>query len=104
MPEWLIPLITIVGSVFGSYLGVRVAITRLEGQVTHIDKLITLHDNVIDQLEKRLVTLEGDSRRMKDDIGTHESGLRGAVHDHAQMLTKHELRLHALDKYPLQEL
>lgn len=104
MQEWIAPAITIIGSVFGSYLGVRVAITRLEVQVMHIDKLISAHDAVIDQLEKRFTSVEGDVERMKHDIGTHDTGMRGELHSHTGMLAKHELRLHAIDHYPVQEL
>lgn len=82
----------------------RVAIARLEVQVAHIDGLIQAHDVALSAIEKRLGPLESDIERMKKDIGTHDTGIRGATHDHANMLSKHEMRLHALDHYPIQDL
>ncbi len=32
--------------------------------------------------------IERDIERLKQDVGTHEEGLRGAVHKHANMLSR----------------
>jgi hypothetical protein len=34
--------------------------------------------------------------RAKIDIGTYDSGMRGAIHRHAGLLLEHELRLEVL--------
>lgn len=104
MQDWIAPILTVIGSTFASYLGVRLAITRLEVQVIHMDGLVRAHDQSIDNLQKQLAPVVSDIERMKNDIGTHDAGLRGQMHRHTNMITKHELRLHALDKYPLQEM
>ena len=39
----------------------------------------------------RLSLLEGDMERAKEDIGTHDTGMRGAIHRVSQMCQEHEL-------------
>lgn len=102
--EWIGPAISIAGSVLGSYVGVRVAITRLDVEVSHWAGLTRAHDDTLDNLADRLKTAEGDLERMKEDIGTHDTGLRGAVHAHSNVLSQHELRLHALDKQAVRDI
>jgi hypothetical protein len=104
MPEWITLAVSVASSLIGSFIGVRVSVTRLEVQMMHIKGLAENHDATLHHLEKRVGTMEGDVERMKVDIGTHDSGMRGELHAHNNMLAKHELRLHALDKYPLQEI
>jgi hypothetical protein len=99
--EWVEPLVTIGGSVLGSFIGVRVAVARLEVQVGHIDGMIRAHDTAIDGLTNRIGVVEVNLDRMQTDIGTHDTGLRGAVHTHYSLLTSHELRLHAIDDQPI---
>lgn len=50
------------------------------------------------QLMARLEGLSTDVERMKEDIGTHQSGLRGAVHKTATMCTEHELKIQILER------
>lgn len=95
---------SVLGSIAGGYLGVLVALTRIKTQVTQHDKIITLLDTVQTALVHRVVILEGDLNRMKVDIGTHDTGMRGQVHLQANMLSHHELRLHLIDKQPIKEL
>ncbi len=95
---------TIAGSVGGAYIGVRIAVAKLEVQVGHIDGMMRAHDVTIDSLLSRVNTAEVNLNRMQDDIGTHESGLRGAVHEHDSLLTAHDLRLNAIDKHPIRKL
>lgn len=42
--------------------------------------------------------MKADIERMKQDIGTHDSGLRGSVHATSQMCTQHELRITLLER------
>ncbi len=45
------------------------------------------------------VAMQGaDLERMKQDIGTHDSGMRGHLHETASMCTQHELRLSLLER------
>lgn len=100
MQEWISPAVAIIGSILGSYLGVRIALTRLEVQVTHLNGLVKEHDSTLDNLSSRLTTAESDLERMKADIGTHDTGLRGQTHLHATTINQHEVRLHQLERNP----
>lgn len=70
MPTWLTPVLALVGSVVGSLV-------------------VTAW---------RFARLESDVERMKTDIGTHETGLRGAVHKTANTVTALEMRVSLLEK------
>jgi len=50
------------------------------------------------QLTARLGALERDVERMKQDIGTHDTGIRGAIHRITQLSTAHELRIATLER------
>ena len=43
-----------------------------------------------------LAALNTNVLRVMVDIGTHETGIRGTLHEHSQMLTRHELDLHVM--------
>lgn len=70
MPTWLTPVLAFVASLLGSMV-------------------VTVW---------RFARLEADVERMKSDIGTHELGLRGAVHRTANSVTALEMRLALLEK------
>lgn len=42
--------------------------------------------------------MKADIERMKQDIGTHDSGLRGNVHATSNLCAQHELRIAALER------
>ena len=46
----------------------------------------------------RFVRLDSDVERMKIDIGTHETGLRGTVHKIATHVTELEMRVATLER------
>lgn len=50
------------------------------------------------QLMARLEGLSTDVERMKEDIGTHSTGMRGAVHQLNNVCTQHELRISLIEK------
>jgi len=70
MPTWLTPVLALLGSLLGS---VTVTVWRF-------------------------ARLEADMERMKVDIGTHDSGMRGAVHRTANAVTALEMRVSILEK------
>lgn len=70
MPPWLTPILALLGSTLGSVV-------------------VTVW---------RFARLEADVERMKIDIGTHETGLRGVVHRTATHVTELELRVSMLEK------
>lgn len=47
---------------------------------------------------EKVATHAGDLERMKEDIGTHDTGMRGHLHDTAGMCTQHELRITLLER------
>lgn len=49
------------------------------------------------QVMARLEGLSKDIERMKEDIGTHDTGMRGHIHETAQLTQQHELRIAALE-------
>lgn len=70
MPVWLTPVLALVGSFFGSIV-------------------VTVW---------RFARLESDVERMKVDIGTHETGIRGTMHRTATHVTELEMRVSVLEK------
>lgn len=49
---------------------------------------------------EKVARIDADVERMKEDIGTHQSGLRGSVHAATTMCTQHELRITLLEREP----
>ncbi len=70
MDQWLQVALTVVGSGVAAYLAISLKVAR--------------HD-------ERL-------RRLEQDVGTHETGIRGALHKHAGLLTQHELDIEMLKR------
>ena len=50
------------------------------------------------QLMARLEGVSKDVERMKEDIGTHDTGLRGEVHTVSTYCTQHEMRITNLER------
>lgn len=70
MPTWLTPVLALLGSTLGSVV-------------------VTVW---------RFARLESDVERMKQDIGTHETGLRGSVHRTSNAITALEMRVAVLER------
>lgn len=70
MEHFLQPVLTVIGCGIASYVAVSVKIAR--------------HDERLGRIEQ--------------DIGTHDSGMRAQIHEHASRLTEHEMRLSLLEK------
>lgn len=70
MNELIAPALSVFGAVVGGYAGVKISLARLEERV----------------------------RRIEQEIGTHETGLRGTVHDHTAALLKLDGRVTALEQ------
>ena len=47
---------------------------------------------------EKVARIDADVERMKEDIGTHDAGLRGEVHRTSSMVTQHELRILNLER------
>ncbi len=50
------------------------------------------------QLIARLEGIARDVERMKEDIGTHETGMRGEIHRTASLCTQHALQIAMLER------
>lgn len=47
---------------------------------------------------EKVAALDRDVERMKEDIGTHDTGMRGEIHRTSSMSTQHELRITILER------
>lgn len=57
------------------------------------------HESECKQVNARLASMQADLERMKQDIGTHDTGLRGHVHKVAQMVGEHELKFSMQERH-----
>jgi len=70
MPEWLIPLLSLLAAAAGGYAGVHGRVSRAESRLDRIEQ----------------------------EIGTHETGIRGTVHKTANRLTEIDMRVAMLER------
>jgi len=70
MPDWLIPLLSLLAAAAGGYAGVHGRVSRTESRVD----------------------------RLEQEIGTHETGLRGSVHKSANRITEIDMRVAMLER------
>lgn len=61
-------------------------------------KMQIAHERECRQASSRIASLEVDLERMKEDIGTHDSGMRGAIHKTANIATRLEMKIAALER------
>lgn len=84
--------VTVVGALIGAiWLLFRAKVERTEARLDeHIKEDVKVHE--------RTSVLESEAERTEKDIGDHDSGIRGTLHEHAQTLTHHEVRITMLEK------
>ena len=70
MPDWLIPALSLLAAAAGGYAGVHGRVSRAESRLD----------------------------RLEQEIGTHETGLRGTVHKTANRVTEIDMRLSMLER------
>lgn len=75
IPDWLIPLMSLLAAAAGGYAGVHGRVSRAESRLD----------------------------RLEEEIGTHDTGLRGTVHKTANRVTEIDMRLGALERRKEQE-
>ena len=83
---------TIVGALIGAiWLLFRAKVERTEERLDdHIKEDVKVHE--------RTAVLESKAERIDREIGGRDNGLRGEIHEHAQTLTHHEVRITMLEK------
>lgn len=74
------------------------AFLLIAGAIATIAKLLWNHVEHCKEVHGKLAEIGADVKRIKEDVGTHESGLRGAVHKTANRVTEHEARLIVLER------
>lgn len=70
MEQWVQIALTILGTGLASWAAITIKQARMEERLN----------------------------RVEQDIGTHDTGLRAQVHEHATRLTEHEMRLTTLEE------
>lgn len=77
-------------------IGILVTIDlAVTGFLAHI---IWTHIVECRSVSESLAAIRSDVERMKADIGTHDTGMRGEIHKTATMCTQHELRLTLMER------
>lgn len=69
--------------------------------LTVIGSLFTLfinHMNECRAFREVVIRIDANVNRIMRDLGTHETGIRGQLNQHNEMLAEHRFRLNALDK------
>lgn len=79
---------------------IGILVTILTVVIGFLASALWAHVTRVNEMNARLEGVARDMERAKVDIGTHDAGIRGAVHRHAGILLEHELRLTMLEKKP----
>lgn len=88
---WAIIIPVAIALIGAIWLLFRAKVERAERAIDdHIKEDIKAHE--------RIAVLESKAERTDRDVGDHESGIRGELHEHSQTLTHHEVRITMLEK------
>jgi hypothetical protein len=74
------------------------AFLLVAGAIGTIAKLLWGHIEHCKVINAKLASIETKVDRVIQDIGTHETGMRGTVHKTANRLIEHEARLMVLER------
>jgi hypothetical protein len=77
-------------------LGIIVAIQS--GVIAFLAARLWAHVEKCSTVSDRIGRINADVERMKQDIGTHDTGLRGNVHQTASLCMAHEMRIAVLER------
>jgi len=75
---------------------IGILVTLQTGVIGFLSAKLWAHVEKCAHVSAELARLEADVERMKVDIGTHGTGMRGEIHQTAQMVQEHELTLREL--------
>jgi hypothetical protein len=100
MPEWVYQLLSFVGGVGAAWLLLRIRFERFEAMDTRREEdWKEWRESVDNQLrELSSAALSERVRRIEQEIGTHETGIRGGIHRMAQHVQKIDMRLRGVEK------
>ena len=72
---------------------VGILVTLQTGVIGFLSAKLWAHVEKCGHVSAELARLEADVERMKQDIGTHDTGMRGDVHRTSTMCTAHEMEI-----------
>jgi hypothetical protein len=75
------------------------AFLLVAGGIATVAKLLWDHVQHCKEVHGKLAEIGADVKRIKEDIGTHDSGMRGTVHKTANRVTEHEARIITLERW-----
>jgi 5-enolpyruvylshikimate-3-phosphate synthase len=74
------------------------AFLLVAGAIATIAKLLWGHVQHCKEVHSKLAEIGGDVKRIQTDIGTHETGLRGATHELSNRMTEVSMRLSVIER------
>lgn len=99
MLDWLIPTVSFVGGAGATWLLLRIRFERFEAMDTRREADWTAWRESVDE---KLHALNGSLlervARLDRDIGTHETGLRGATHELSNRVTEISMRMSLIER------
>lgn len=69
IPQWIWPIATLLAGGFGGWVGVRVAVTKLEVQMDRVLSDLTRHERLIGQLNDDSLTHDQELELLADKAG-----------------------------------
>lgn len=74
--------------------GILIAIfSVMAGAIAALAGMHWRHTEQCKLSDEKLAEIGSDVKRIIQEIGTHETGMRGTIHKHASVLTRHELEI-----------
>lgn len=93
--QLVIAVVTVVGSTFGAYLGVRVAIIRIEGDVKRQEERIVGNETRLDRMEAHVVAKLDAVQDVTSTLLSDERGCKAMV---VTKMAELERRVSALEE------
>lgn len=74
------------------------AFLLIAGAIGTLAKLLYDHVQNDKEVYAKISEIAGDVKRIKEDVGSHETGLRGTVHKTANRVTEIDMRVAMLER------
>lgn len=75
------------------------AFLLIAGALSAIAKLLWDHVQHCKEVHSKLAEIGADVKRIQVDVGTHETGLRGATHELSNRVTEISMRLSLVERH-----